>query len=124
MKDESNSAATPNPAKGWWKHLRRGQTVPLAFVKIDRKGTTAEWCDFPAEEVELRRKHYSEAVESIAREVSAAEPLHWQGDGVMLFLTDRPEGPAPVRSFVAAQHLRKRVCVELNMAARIAIHAA
>lgn len=115
----SSEAQTTRP---WWEALREGQTVSLAFVKIDRSGSTQEWKDLPDAEVQKRRGRYVAGVELAARNWDAAQPLHPQGDGVMLFFADGKQ-PAPIQAFRAAKDLWQRVRVELNMPARISVHA-
>ena len=80
--------STPPSTDGrpWWENTPPGTLVPLAFVKIDRAGATAEWSELSAEQVDRRHAQYTAGVETIARAVDAAQPLHWQGDGVMLFI--------------------------------------
>lgn len=119
MTDESPVQTLP-----WWERTPPGQTVPLAFVKIDRKGATEEWADLSREDVARGQAQYTAGVETIARATNAALPLHWQDDGVMLFITDGDGESAPVRGFRAAKLLWERVRVDLNMPARIAVHAA
>jgi HEAT repeat protein len=108
----------------WWEETPAGRTIALAFVKIDRAASTREWTELPPDQVDRRHLRYAGGVESVARGTKAAQPLHWQGDGVMLFITDGEDGPAPVRGFRAARLLWERMTVDLGMPARIAVHAA
>jgi len=108
----------------WWESQPEGESVLLAFVKIDRKGSTAEWQDLPDQEVRRRRDEYIAGVAYVAKAAGAAQPLHWQGDGVMLFLADDDVQSAPVRAYEAAKLLWQRVRIDLNLSARIAVHAA
>lgn len=111
-------------AQAWWQRQPQGAPILLAFVKIDRAGSTAEWAELPPEEVRRRRQGYFGGVTYVARSAKAAEPLHWQGDGVMLFLAGDEAHPAPVQAFAVAKLLWQRVRIDLNFPARIAIHAA
>lgn len=120
MTDDVAAVETPP----WWERTPRGQRLLLGFVKIDRKGSTDEWSDLPADEVARRRVRFTDSVESIARTANAAQPLHWQGDGVMLFLAGDETEPAVVRALRAAKLLWERVRVDLNLSVRIAVHAA
>ena len=114
------SEATSAP---WWEELSADERVHLGFVKIDRHGSTEEWDELPEDELLRRRARYVQGVEYVAASFGAAQPLRWQGDGVMLFLIDGDE-PAPVRAYRAARLLWERVRVDLNMPARIAAHGA
>jgi len=118
---EEQTEATRAP---WWEATPPGKTIPLAFVKIDRVASTREWSELSPEQVNQRYARYTAGVESIARSMGAAQPLVWQGDGVMLFLTDGADGPAPLRGFQAARLLWERVTVDLGISARIAVHVA
>ncbi len=117
---------TSETAPPWWEAFKEGQRVSLAFVKIDRTGSTEESATLPADIVARRYRDYTAGVEWIARTYGAAWPLHWAGDGVMLFFTD-VAGPtlvlAPVQAFRAARALWQRVALESNLTARIAVHA-
>jgi len=109
----------------WWETFKEGQRVPLAFLKIDRTGSTDESATLPPETVARRYRDFTAGVEWVARTYGAAQPLHWQGDGVMLFFTDvagTSPVSAPVQAFRAARALWQRVALELNLTARIAVH--
>ena len=54
-------------------------------------------------------------VEAVARSMDAAQPLHWQGDGVTLFLTGDKDDPAPRRGFRAARQVWERLTVDLGV---------
>lgn len=109
----------------WWERKQPGEIVPLAFVKIDRAGSTSEWESLPEEAVTRRRARYTGSIEDLARHTGAAQPLRFQGDGVMLFFTDGDDGKtAPVRAFEAARALWERMTVDLSLPTRIAVHAA
>jgi hypothetical protein len=90
----------------WWEGVEEGARIELGFVKLDRVGSTADWETLPPAQVIARRAEYQQMVEAFARSFQAIEPLHWQGDGVMLFV--RREGDprawsrAPITS--AAMH--------------------
>ncbi len=116
------SASVDSPP--WWEQIPEGKVIPLAFVKIDLKGGTAEWAELTPDRVAERRHRYRAGVESIARAIQAAQPLNWQGDGVTLFLTDGEGEPAALRAVRAAKLLWERVRVDLSIPARIAVHAA
>ncbi|MBI4536336.1 MAG: HEAT repeat domain-containing protein, partial [candidate division NC10 bacterium] len=120
----SDPAQEPAGTEPWWERTPKGAVIPLGFVKIDRAGSTGEWNDLPPDEVSRRRDQYVNGVEWLARAVNAAQPLHWQGDGVMLFMTDREVHSAALRAVHAARMLWNRVHVDLAMSARIAAHAA
>jgi hypothetical protein len=119
--------AAPPPARTpslrWWEATTAGTPKLLAFVKLDRAGSTREWSELPEDEAFGRRRAYVGGIEYIAGQFDAAQPLHFQGDGVMLFLADADE-PAPLRAVRAARLLWERVRIELNLAVRIAVHAA
>jgi hypothetical protein len=115
----------------WWKATPKGKIIPLAFVKIDRVGSGDDWNEgVPTDVVYQLRARYTSAVDEIARIMDAAQPLNWQGDGTMMFLTDgrmscgQPDEPAPVRAFHAAKTLWERVRIDLNIKVRIGVHAA
>jgi hypothetical protein len=114
---------TDDPKSFWWESIPKGKRVLLGFVKIDRADSTREWGELPPDEVLKRRRAYTAGVESIARAAGAAQPLNWQGDGVMLFFDDSVE-PAPLQAFYVAQRLWERARFEINQDARIAVHAA
>ena len=108
----------------WWQRQPEDRPVLLAFVKVDRAGSTREWDDLPAEEVRRRRDAYFAGVGHVARCAGAAQPLHWQGDGVMLFLAGDEEAPAPVKAYRVARLIWEQVRIDLKLPARIAVHAA
>ncbi|HEX2572965.1 MAG TPA: NACHT domain-containing protein [Polyangia bacterium] len=110
----------------WWQQVPEGKPLLLGLVKIDRQGSTREWQELPADDVLRRRARYTAGVEQVARDFDAAQPLLWQGDGVMLCFA-RPGEPAAALArhvYRAARALWERVCLELNLPARIAVHAA
>lgn len=106
----------------WWETTPEESRLLVAFVKIDRKDSTLEWSELPEDEVLRRRTQYNAGVEFVAREMGAAQPLSWQGDGVMLFIAGTDE-PAAVRGYKAAKALWERVRIDLNLPVRIAVHA-
>ncbi|MBI2901900.1 MAG: HEAT repeat domain-containing protein, partial [Planctomycetes bacterium] len=108
----------------WYLAARVGTVIPLAFVRVDRVGSTGDWKELPPEEVARTRAAYVEAVEAAARSVKAAEPFHWQGDGLMFFVTDDRGRPATVRAFDASCRLWERLRVDVRIEARIGVHAA
>ncbi|MCP4664689.1 MAG: hypothetical protein GY856_55620, partial [bacterium] len=99
----------------WWETAALGERIPLAFVKLDRVGSTGEWEELPEEAVLERRARYTAGIESVARKMDAAQPLHFQGDGVMLFLTDDAAEPAAVRAFLTARALWERMWIDLSL---------
>ncbi len=107
----------------WWQSTEQGRVLPLGFVKLDRVGSTREWDSLPEDEVRRRRRRYTSGIEHVARAVNAALPLHFQGDGVMLFVTDGEE-PVPVAAYHAARRLWERMSFDLQLPVRIAVHAA
>ncbi len=112
------------PDPPWWEATEDGQAVALAFVKVDRKGSTAEWAELSPEEVANRRSRFTATVAEVARGFDAAQPLHWQGDGVMLFFADAGEETAERVAFEAARQLLDRARVDLGIVIRLAVHAA
>ncbi len=125
MSEEGHGgASTERPDGGpWWQTTEQGRVLPLGFVKLDRVGSTREWDRLPEEEVRRRRQRYTSGIEHVARAVNAALPLHFQGDGLMLFVTDGEE-PAPVVAYRAARRLWERMTFDLQLPVRIAVHAA
>lgn len=111
-------------ARPWWEEATPGAPLLLAFVKLDRHGSTGEWKELPPEEVLRRRARYTSGVEYIAEQFEAAQPLQWQGDGVMLFFRGDARQSAVVRAFEAAKALHQRLRMDLGMEARLAVHAA
>jgi HEAT repeat protein len=107
-----------------WSSLKEGETVLLGFVKIDRKDATNEWRELPPDEVRRRRSDYISAVEKVASDFDAAKPLHWQGDGLMLFFKEDAESPAPDRAWWAAMAIWQSVRVQLSFPVRMAVFAA
>ena len=114
---------TPPETHRWWESTPAGTPLLLAFVKLDRKGSSQEWQDLPEAEVVQRRARYSAGVEYIAEQYGAAQPLHWQGDGVMLFFKGEGRRSAAEIAFEAAKALRERMIVDLGMQVRIAVYA-
>jgi hypothetical protein len=110
----------------WWETAIEGELRLLGLVKLDRVDSTKDWDELPEETVFKRRTQYTAGVEYVARTFAAAEPLHFQGDGVMLFLPlpgdDAAEAAATVLR--AAQALWERVRLELNLPVRVAAHVA
>lgn len=106
----------------WWEKRQRGEIVPLAFVRIDRVGSTSKGLSEDA--VTRLRARYTGSIEDLARNTGAAQPLRFRGDGVMLFYTDADDKLAPVRAFEAARALWERMTVDLDLPVRIAVHAA
>ncbi len=125
MSEEGTAGALPGRPGDvpWWQITERGSVLPLGFVKLDRAGSTREWGHLPEDEVRRRRQRYTSGIEHVARAVGAALPLHFQGDGVMLFVTDGEE-PAPVAAYHAARRLWERMSFDLRVPVRIAVHAA
>ncbi len=117
MSEEQNK---PGP---WWETTPEGRALPLGLIKLDRKGSTAEWKELPDAEVMKRAAQFSSGVEETARAFDAA-PLNWQGDGVMIFVTDEGGLPAHVRSVQLARLLWQRIRVDLNLPVRLGVHAA
>lgn len=109
----------------WWEAKRPGDVVPLAFVRICRVGSGDGREGLPEDASTRLRARYSGSIEDLARRTSAAQPLRFQGDGVMLVYTDGDDGKiAPVRAFEAARALWERMTVDLGVPTRIAVHAA
>jgi NACHT domain len=110
----------------WWETAIEGELRLLGLIKLDRVDSTKDWDELPEETVFKRRTQYAAGVEYVARAFAAAEPLHFQGDGVMLFLPlpgdDAEEAAATVLR--AAQALWERVRLELNLPVRVAAHVA
>jgi|GEM_PF-865015 len=77
---------TADPA-AWWESLERGRLVELGFVKIDRVGSSGDF-ELPAEIAIQRRAEFHILVEGVAKSFDALQPLSWQGDGVMLFVSE------------------------------------
>lgn len=116
---------TDTERRAWWETIAPGSILPLAFVSIDLAGSTKEWKELPEEVVKRRRHDYRTGVETIARDAGAAQPVNWQGDGVMLFIGESDGGPnCALRAWTVARRLWERVRVDLNLSARIAVHAA
>ena len=112
----------PSKRQKWWKTAPQHQKISVGLVKIDRQGSTNEWKELPPEIVDERAINYLKAVEKIARRFQAAEPFNWQGDGLMLFLPDGEQNPAPVQACQAAKSIWKKIRVEMNLPIRIAVH--
>lgn len=121
---ESPAVATDNESVPWWEHTPAGTPVLLAFVKLDRAGPTQHWQELPETELLSRRVQYTAGVEFVADKLDAAQPLQWQGDGVMLFFRGDQRKSAVVRALEAATALRERSLVDLSLEVRIAVHAA
>lgn len=116
---------TDNGQRAWWETAQPERVLPVAFVSIDLAGATREWKELREEVVNRRRHDYRTGVETIARDAGAAQPLNWQGDGVMLFIGESDGGPScALRAWTIARRLWERVRVDLNLSARIAVHAA
>ncbi len=79
---ETSSGAGP-----WWESVPPGEPIELGFVRLDRVGSSG---DFELSEgtALARRAEFHRAVEEIARAFDAMEPLGWQGDGVMIFVSE------------------------------------
>ncbi|HEX8438817.1 NACHT domain-containing protein [Archangium sp.] len=93
----------------------------LALVKLDLAGLPRE---LPEAESLRRRAQYTSGVEFVADKLAAAQPLQWQGDGVMLFFKGDERKSAIARALEAAEAIRERLIVDLAMQVRIAVHAA
>lgn len=111
------------PLDPWWATLAPGSETALAFIKLDRVASTIEWKELPAADVQRRRAQFVSGVEQIAEEYGAVQPLHWQGDGVLLVLPCR-DADELLRAWRAAQALWQRQTLDLNLPTRIALHAA
>ncbi len=117
---------------GWWEIVPAGERISLAFVKIDRVGSTAvppgrrnERESLPDATVRGRRARYTASIEDLARRTDAAQPLHFQGDGVMLFYRAGKDRKSASRcAFEAARALWERMTADLNQPVRIAVHGA
>lgn len=117
-----DTAATGNTP--WWESTPVGAPVLLAFVKLDRAGSTREWQELSDADVFRRRAQYVAGVEYVADKLEAAQPLQWQGDGVMLFFKGDERQSAVTRAVEAAEAIRERIIVDLALQVRIAVHAA
>ncbi|HLM45382.1 MAG TPA: hypothetical protein VK458_16030, partial [Myxococcaceae bacterium] len=98
---ESSPGSTATANAPWWESTSAGTPVLLAFLKLDRAGSTREWQDLSETEVFRRRAQYVTGVEYVADKLGAAQPLHWQGDGVMLFFKGDELKSAVTRAFEA-----------------------
>jgi HEAT repeat protein len=121
---ESSPGSTATANIPWWESTTTGTPVLLAFLKLDRAGSTREWQELSEDEVFRRRAQYVTGVEYVADKLGAAQPLHWQGDGVMLFFRGDELKSAVTRAFEAAEAIRERIIVDLSMQVRLAVHAA
>lgn len=102
-----------------------GDHISLTFVKIGRVGSTDEGGSLADDAVRRRRARYTASIEDLARRTGAAQPLHFQGDGVMLVYHAGEGGKAvSVRAFEAARALWERMLTDLNQPVRIAVHGA
>ncbi len=110
--------------RSWWETVPAGRVISLAFVKLDRVASTREWSELSPDQVERRYARYTASVEGVAQKMTAAWPLHWQGDGVTLFFTADEQESAAVRGFRVAKLLWERVTVDLGVPVRIAVDAA
>lgn len=113
------SDATP-----WWESQREGEPVCLGFVKIDRVGSTQDWKDRTPHDAVLIRSRYQAGVETLARAFDVAQPLSWQGDGVMLFVRGASLVEASRQALKLARLVRERCVSDLNLPVRLAVHAA
>jgi hypothetical protein len=111
------------PLDPWWAPLTPGETVALAFVKLDRVGSTLDWRELSDPEVMRRRARFISGIEQLGQDFGAVQPLHWQGDGVLLVFPCRDEAEL-VLAWHAARALWERQTFELNMPTRFALHAA
>jgi len=120
--------ALVNPADAgsapWWERTPAGTPVLLALVKLVRAGSSREWKELPETEELRRRAQFSSGVEFVADKMGAAQPLQWQGDGVMLCFKGDERKSAIVRALEASEAIRERLIVDLSMQVRIAVHAA
>ena len=98
------------------------ERVPIALIKVGSAGSTSDRNEIPDEAALKRRARYTAGVEYLANAFSAAQPLVWQGDSVMLVLSGDSEETLPDRAFQAAKEVWERVHLELNMPVRIAAH--
>lgn len=98
------------------------ERIPIALIKVGSAGSTSEGDELPDEAALKRRARYTAGVEYLANAFSAAQPLVWQGDSVMLVLSGGSEAPLPDRAFQVAKEVWERVHIELNMPVRIAAH--
>jgi hypothetical protein len=121
---ESPPEAAASTNAPWWESTPTGTSVLLAFVKLDRAGSTREWEELSEPEVLRKRARYVAGVEYVADKLGAAQPLQWQGDGVMLFFKGDEQKSAVTRAFEATEAIRERVLVDLSMQVRMAAHAA
>lgn len=112
------------PDRPWWEAAKPGEPIFLGYVKIDRVGSTKEWETLPREDVEKRRVDFARRVGQVATDFKAAQPLHFQGDGVMLFLHDARGPIATARlAYAAARRLWEATFLDRGFSVRIAVHA-
>lgn len=111
------------PLDPWWASLTPGETVALAFVKLDRVGSTLDWKELPDPEVMHRRVRFISGIEQLGQDFGAVQPLHWQGDGVLLVFPCRDEAEL-VLAWKGTRALWERQTFELTIPTRFALHAA
>ena len=108
---------------GWWEMVPAGERIALAFIKIDRVGSAAERESLPNDIVREKQARYTASIEDLARRTDAAQPLHFQGDGVLLFYrADAGDRSASQRAFEGARALWERMMADLCQPVRIAVH--
>jgi len=107
-------------AEPWWRRLRPGRPILCAFVSIRRSVPASEPLDGAIAQTLYRQ--YVATIESAAREMNAALPLHWEGDLVTLFFANEDDQPAAIRAFKTARTICDRL-VQQRSNPRIAIDA-
>ncbi|MET0405494.1 MAG: HEAT repeat domain-containing protein [Cystobacter sp.] len=110
--------------RSWWEATPVGAPVLLGFVEVERADASLSG-DEPLDPERLRqRARYTAGIEFVARSLDAAQPLHWRGERVRLFLQGDARMPAALRALRAAEAIRERALVDLSLPVRIAVHAA
>ncbi|ATB30235.1 NACHT domain-containing protein [Melittangium boletus] len=104
------------PDAPWWERTPEGTPLLLAFVQVSR--------DRVAEESLRQRARYIAGVEYVADKVSAAQPLSWREDDILLLVQGEDSHTAIINALSAAEAIRERAMVDLSMTVRLAVHAA
>jgi HEAT repeat protein len=110
----------------WWEAMEPGSYVELGFVHIDRVGSTQDWHGLSGEQVIARRAEFHQLVEAIASGFGAMQPIAWQGDGAMLFVSrtrngqQQPGAPATQAGLMAVTLHQQFLCSGFNV--RLGVH--
>lgn len=113
----------PGAVAAWWDAAPGGATTPIALVRVGLVGSGPTWSELPAEAVLRRRVRFTAGVEYIAGAFGAMQPLSWQGDSVTLVLGGASAEELPELAFQCAKQLWERMRLDLDLPARIAVHA-